>query len=476
MSAVIGVGVSIAAIQGMLAAGGVAAAGTGAWALYIATECQRSYGRFQRVYEEWMEICGHGGMVDQAAIDATEKRTEALRSAYEAMRTASAPRMKQIDGVMKQIESEAEFLRSEIARLRHNALERRTGDNARADYRRQASSLLKLYADALPEGVCDDLRRATMGVLPEDEMERILRHELDRSAEAVQTDSSSSTGQQKIISVLHTAEPLERAAKWLADRKNPAQRRMEAYVAELELFYPERASAFAHRIAELERCGYADSLMRDSLALDLRESVESARLAAQAAKELRQIADDIRIYAASTGHSDDALAWTGKAEQALSTRNVQIFGELAEEGHALLEDTTRRLAAACVRQEILASLAELGYEVEESSAAMWQENGRLVVRDRSASQYGVEVGGDAAKRLQFRLVGLTGDVDARRDYKMEAAWCDTFERLRENLSEQGTDLLVENKVQPGEIPLKRFADTAVEQRAPSQAQAKYRRS
>ena len=81
----------------------------------------------------------------------------------------------------------------------------------------------------------------------------------------------------------------------------------------------------------------------------------------------------------------------------------------------------------------------------------------MVVRDRAAPQYGVEIGGDVAKRLQFRVVGLTDMVDERRDYEVESAWCDSFEHLQKNLAERGTELSVEKRVQPGEVPLKRFA-------------------
>lgn len=475
MSAVIGVGVSIAAIQGMLAIGGVAAVGVGAGALYIATESQRVYGRFQRVCEEWANICEHQEIMDRAVIVATETRAEVLRNAYETMRTTHSPEQEQIRGVMQQISSETEFLRSEITRLRQNILEHRIADSAKAGYVRQAASLLE-HADALPEDVRSDLKRVVGETLSEGEMERILRRALERGAEPTQTTFSASAEQQHLLTALREAEAMGMAEKWLANRKNPKLQRLQAYVAEIELFYPERAALFTSRIAELERTVDLGSLALDSLLLDLRESLDTGRLAKQRAEELCGIMEDVRIYAAALELSDSLLAFADRAEQALSAHDTEAFEALAEEGRMLLEDAMRRLAAAHVRQEILASLAELGYEVEEASAAMWQENGRLVVRDHAAPQYGVEVGGDAGKRLQFRLVGLTGEVDARRDYEMESAWCDTFERLQGNLSAQGTELLVEKRVQPGEVPLKRLMDTVTEQRAQSRVQAKFRQS
>ena len=97
----------------------------------------------------------------------------------------------------------------------------------------------------------------------------------------------------------------------------------------------------------------------------------------------------------------------------------------------------------------------------DTVASAWERDGRLVVRKAGAFDYGVELGAPAdAVRLQVRLVGAARPAaprNARRDADQETIWCSEFDRLRENLAAEGSELQIERALQPGEQPVRTVA-------------------
>ena len=60
------------------------------------------------------------------------------------------------------------------------------------------------------------------------------------------------------------------------------------------------------------------------------------------------------------------------------------------------------MAATARRRAVLGGLAKLGYEVRETMATAWANDGRLVLRKPNANDYGIEL------ERPVRCLSLTG--------------------------------------------------------------------
>lgn len=427
---------------------------------------KQAHRRFKRVYEKWRRMCDQSQAGDQNAAEATGDRAAALSAEFEALVKNSAkpatsmPTRTRVNSVVDRIIAETEFLESEIARSRTAAIEKRSRDNSGERYRRLASSLLNQPGAKFSGEMSLQLKNVAEGSVQPDSAENILRQVLEAGTDGNRPPAGSTANQSEILAQLKQGLPSETLGKWISRNNDPQWRQLESYIAELELFFPQAAAAFAARLAELKQDGSGSGLLLDSLVLDLAEAVKRQRQAASDMETLSGMIEDIQPMIGETDMEAAAEDFVNRAARTMAGQAVEEIEPLMAEGRRILDELDQRRTAEASRREILAGLAELGYEVRESAITIWREEGRLVLADKGSPQYGLEIGGDAGRRLQFRPVGLTAEVDGRRDYEVETAWCGKFEKLRERLAVSGPQLEVEKMIDPGAAPLKRLADTS----------------
>lgn len=127
----------------------------------------------------------------------------------------------------------------------------------------------------------------------------------------------------------------------------------------------------------------------------------------------------------------------------------------------MAEREAKSEAASARRRAVLSGLAALGYEVRESMATAWAQDGRLILRKPASADYGVELGASAnLDRLQIRVVGADQPSQPRtteRDRDQEVIWCGEFDRLRADLAARGSDLVIERALGIGAQPVKSVA-------------------
>ena len=236
-----------------------------------------------------------------------------------------------------------------------------------------------------------------------------------------------------------------------------SEQRLDALLAELGVL-GGGADAFAARARAVacERDASRRALLTDSLILDAAAAVGALRRREAAVQDLREAAASLAGFS-----SPRAKTLSGRLLAAAAKGNDRDADVLVQDARSLLTIEARAAAAAARRQAVLAGLAQLGYEVRETMAAAWEQDGRIVVRKPGVVDYGLEVGAppDAAK-LQVRVVGSDQPVQprtSRRDADQETIWCGEFERLQAGLAEGGSELVLERALAPGEQALRTVA-------------------
>ena len=112
-------------------------------------------------------------------------------------------------------------------------------------------------------------------------------------------------------------------------------------------------------------------------------------------------------------------------------------------------------AAAARRKVILDGLGKLGYQVNTELSTATTNGGRLVLQNPSMAGYGVEIVNSAsAERTQVRLVAFNAARDTNQDIPAEESWCNDFSSLRQGLKAQGTDVIIDQALGIGTVPLR----------------------
>jgi hypothetical protein len=231
------------------------------------------------------------------------------------------------------------------------------------------------------------------------------------------------------------------------------ERRLDALVAELSIF--DEAGDFSRRADEiiLERDASRRALLTDSLVMEAAAHVAAVRRREASSVRLMQAADSLNNVP-----GPEAEALRGRISIAVRDGHAEGETALLTAADEMVDEHVCRAAAAARRRAVLAGLASLGYEVRETMSAAWERDGRIVVRKPGMTDYGVELGAPAdAARLQVRLVGSDQPLtprDARSDADQETIWCSEFDRLRAGLAMNGTELIVERALRPGQQPLR----------------------
>ena len=165
---------------------------------------------------------------------------------------------------------------------------------------------------------------------------------------------------------------------------------------------------------------------------------------------------------------DTASAWMCEEVAAIMPQLEQACrdGEPAEAESveqllvAAVERQKTRRAAAERRTAVIASLQELGYELEENLNTATVKNQRLYFQRADEADYGVEVvTNDDASLVQTAMVrfGENEPTDRQqqlRDREREEAWCTDHAAFRQGMAARGWNAPLKVALAPGEQPMR----------------------
>ncbi|TXN21269.1 hypothetical protein [Methylobacterium sp. WL9] len=272
---------------------------------------------------------------------------------------------------------------------------------------------------------------------------------------------SPASGQRELAQRLAAGAEQRSLASWLATAApaDPCDARLDALLADIETRGGAKAlQRFADRAASI--AAEADftrrAVLTDSLCLDAGRWVADQRAHEAVADRLRGARATLGLLA-----SADAQALSKQVAGALYSADFQHAEKLCAAAEEIAEREAKSEAASARRRAVLSGLATLGYEVRESMATAWAQDGRLFLRKPASADYGVELGASAnLDRLQIRVVGADQPSQPRtteRDRDQEVIWCGEFNRLRANLAARGSDLIIERALGVGAQPVKSVA-------------------
>ncbi len=337
---------------------------------------------------------------------------------------------------------------------------------ARAKARRTVEGARSLVAALEARGapVPAALREASRGALDPDDARGVLKSALrsfSASADVGRRSASTAALASRLSATGHGSGPATSLEAWIEASGAPSDRRlerMEMALAELEAIVgADSIAAFAERYdasaAKLD--GGTRALLVDSLVLEMGAVVAAHRADAAVRDRLEAALSGLETIAAPEAA---AAAAALRAEARCGDADMPSVSARAEEALAMHGAAQ---AAAARRRALLASLADLGYEVRPSMTTALAERGRVVVRRPGGGDYGVELAAPgAAERVQVRLVGSASPAaprDARRDRDAETVWCGDVERLRSLFGAAGGELVVERALGAGIEPVKTVA-------------------
>jgi hypothetical protein len=193
-------------------------------------------------------------------------------------------------------------------------------------------------------------------------------------------------------------------------------------------------------------------LLIDSLVHDVQTTLKAARSRQDLLGQLAELDAELRQYSVA-----EVQLLSARIAAASVERDADVARELVAELSAWLE-TQRRAAATVARREaMLKGLSELGYAVNEGLETLWAQDGKVVLRKAASPDYGVEVAGGQAGKMQVRVVGYGVPGEARdsvRDRDMETIWCGDLGKLQASLADGGSDLVIEKALAVGATPVK----------------------
>lgn len=379
---------------------------------------------------------------------------EALGRELESRRTAleGLVRSERWMDLQKQAPAIVAFLKKEAARIEADAIARGAAARAEARHLQDTAYTLaqSLKAAGLPvPSALSEAKTADATTL---------RQATDAARRALLANISTKTGAEdglaKRLARGEEATPLQKTGPLVASAD-----RIDTAIAEAEVVIGREATApFLQRAAALsaEPAGGRRSLLADSLVLEMGRAVAAHRAAA-AVRERVELA-----VGALEAFEDPAAGTTAQELAALaSIADDSSMQALARRAEAAVERAQAELAATARRRAVLAGLAELGYEVRQSTTTALASNGRIVVRRPGGGDYGVEVAATATSpRIQVRLVGAERPATPRsrqRDRDAEVSWCGDVARLKALVARSGGSFDIERALEAGAEPVKSVA-------------------
>ena len=419
--------------------------------------CRRHLASVREAVEELRRCARRHDALDDQLTAALEQRLQALQRLFDEEQWVE---------LQKQAPQAVAFLHHEAQQVRTRATAAAEATRSKrrriADAARTLASAIEASGGQPVAALRDVITRA--GSADERElatMQTVLNVSY-ATLSAAREQSEMSSAQRELAARLGVGETGQAFPEWLAKHVatiDQRDARLDRLMAEIETLddpetakpYLERASAIASELSIARR-----ALLTDSLALDLSERSRRRRQDAMRAGKLREARAGLQAVDASEARMIEALITT-----MLNSADLGRADELITRAEKLIEYETAKMAATARRRAVLGGLAKLGYEVRETMATAWANDGRLVLRKPNANDYGIELGAPSdASRLQVRLVGSnrpSSPRDARRDRDMETIWCSEFGRLRELLATQGDEVVIERAIEAGEQAVKTVA-------------------
>jgi hypothetical protein len=423
----------------------------------VSSADHRAMRELEWIFDKWLRQCRRTEAADESKISSGITRYEKLAEEFKSILESDRLTQAGLQNFMKRIEAEKLFLKHALEKERERRISRRREAKQSQRFWSQAHGLLKRYGQNFSPDLSTRLKAVEESALSREEAKAAILEALSLVDEPpAQMALDLSPKQLRLLAKLKDDEAGTGIQKWqAAEDDDPRWARLETRLTELEIYHPQALSEFTDRLAELKtRAGASDySLLLDSLILDVAETAARQRRLEDDMDKLQVLMTDIRE------RKIPAPAELAKlSPKSLAELDPEKLSGLLLETQCLVEEFDKQEMADLNRRRILNGLAELGYEVNENMATLWQDKGRLILRDTSFPDYGVELGGDISKRLQFRPVALSGESDDRNDLEMEYEWCDKFKILTRRLQRQGTELVVEKLIEPGLSPTKRIVD------------------
>ncbi|MFT4507894.1 hypothetical protein [Caballeronia sp. 15711] len=412
--------------------------------------CEGHLRHLDQAIAHWTSEGKRWGELTDEEIAATLRRRDAL---------ASLITREAFMELQKGVPDEIAFLKSDVVRRERAAIDKAVVARKRDRQGKENASALLNALEArgasVPSTLKEQLRLIATG------------HEV-KNAESILAQGfdllvpSSPTGlnaaQQELIGRLKESTLGQSFEAWKAKHRvlSPLDHlldRVDRQIAESQtVLGDEKTVVYVQRLSSIESEANAarQSLLLDSLILDLSNDIETVRSRRATRAQLAELSLELLIL--DTAASASLQEAIGACDAATP---VDQLAAMAEECRTLVSAEAQRKAARSRRDVILQGLAKLGYEVHEGMTTAWAKDGRIVLRKPSLPGYGVEVGGQAeTSRLQVRAVALSENRDINRDKDVETIWCGEFSRLQQLMAEDGNNLLIERALGIGQVPLK----------------------
>jgi len=371
------------------------------------------------------------------------------------------------DEAEQSIRQEIAFYQAEKERTIVRATQAATSARAKSLRQRITAQMLleKIVQQTHGEhqGMLDQLRAIAKTERHTDEADRVLAAATRLVTTVDSRGASLSSNQQALANALKGTEVASgpEGAWRVPVAQDQRLVALQERLSQIEVLKDNEAtSQFSSRLMQLETepDTPARSMRIDALVLD----VVSAADAIKADAELFSNADLLLSELAAPVTAEEEKALQARLSKALESRNIQQVRELTTDATEAIAQARRRVAATARRDAILSGLASLGYQVNESMATSWVEQGRVVLQKPGQATHGLEIASPAdAQRLQLRAVAFSESRPSSSDLAAETTWCGEFGKLQTLLAQQSSQLIVEKALPVGAVPLKVVQSTSL---------------
>lgn len=358
----------------------------------------------------------------------------------------------------------AVFLKGEVERFRLKAVTNASRKRSKRNHIRDAAlSMISAY-EAAGIKAPPDLQKMTSQVATADEEDlasfQILLDAALRGLDSASIATGPTDKQRELATLMGAGENVKSYSEWLATNPQATIRgedpRLTSLMAEIEAL--DDAETFRHfmgaiQTIEMEKSTNRRALLTDSLILELGAHTRLRREKEEVIAMLVDVRSSLLGF-----ESKLAAKLVADVAVVIGSFNLDRGKAVLVEAQLVLESETKAFEAAARRRAVLEGLSSLGYEVKEQMATAWVKDGRIVVSKPGSTDYGVEIGAPAdASKMQVRLVGSDRPAtprDRRRDTDMETIWCSEFSKMKAQLAQSGTDVVIEKALGIGVQPVK----------------------
>lgn len=380
--------------------------------------------RLRNAMEEWRRCAAeHPGAVTAGAMQSLDNTLASL----DAVHSSIAP-PRSIRDLLDRARGQLQFVREEATLLRQQATVQLASQQQK---QRRLDAAIEDAAARLSNAGFEEERAHLLEARTETALEaalcRLAAREREGLSEALQQAADDLAGQSQIRSL----------REWQRD-ENPALDRLDHLAAEWSVLTGAPPPAAIQSKLDSLRSIRDERTLRlqtDSLVLQMDEALAQARRE----RERQQLLDDLAADLSAFDTVPDAL--TVKLT-ALRTEHGFSVESFAEEVEAWTSAEARRRDASRIRELLLGSLRDMGYEIREGMATAWTEEGSIVVRQPGSADYAVELR-EVSDRIRTELIRV-GQPDAestpaqrQRDVEIETQWCATHAAVLEELRTQG---------------------------------------